>query len=581
VERLTRSYRTYGSQFPIFSESRDLSDKSINQFLDAAEAISRIRDTELRADTAGTYDSLIGLWQIFVRQETLPAAERDRVFSGIASAFVQIRSNRELFDAGRSGVRLLLNGVPPGQSTATAEEPQERITDLLAGAAVSQDTEARDQVSQEILRILEAQRIVSLDTLFQLADHLESVSKGEKLNNALVAKLTGRISEIQLPRASLSATEKNAIAFGYWTEKHIDDQRRLNLRAAVEKAAGDTERLKVTRGLLASLLRDTLVAYNYAYYAPPGSQVLYTNPVFVRSHDFIGNQGASRTWKPTEVLGSGWPSSAGGRLVGSLSTLPYALAEAEQNFLVPAQTQALIWSDLVPQMILSAKIPRWWNVTPSQVHWVGLHIRYGRELLAESAFDADLRTSVLERLSYLAAPARTREVARLLEQSDVKEAIDKVTPSELFLLGREFASQSRAEASCLAAEIVQLAQASPKEINYEAISRAFGSPKPTLANSYEPELMNLRTFPTLMGYSSRIMAESWESNTLYWAALADELAVRPAELNVRIPEWTQKLVEHIFASHLEDWPAVLKSLRLVGDDIRAKTRAAVEQKAAL
>ena len=94
-------------------------------------------------------------------------------------------------------------------------------------------------------------------------------------------------------------------------------------------------------------------------------------------------------------------------------------------------------------------------------------------------------------------------------------------------------------------------------MNYAAISRAFGTPKPTLANSYEPELLNLRTFPTLMGYSSRIMAESWESNTLYWAALADEIGVTPAQLNVRIPEWTQKLVEHIFASHLEDWPAVL------------------------
>jgi hypothetical protein len=29
-------------------------------------------------------------------------------------------------------------------------------------------------------------------------------------------------------------------------------------------------------------------------------------------------------------------------------------------------------------------------------------------------------------------------------------------------------------------------------------------------------------------------------------------------------------VEHIFASHLEDWPAVLRSLRLVGDDVRAE-----------
>ena len=75
-------------------------------------------------------------------------------------------------------------------------------------------------------------------------------------------------------------------------------------------------------------------------------------------------------------------------------------------------------------------------------------------------------------------------------------------------------------------------------MNYAAISRAFGTPKPTLANSYEPELLNLRTFPTLMGYSSRIMAESWESNTLYWAALADEIGVPPAQLNLRIPEWT-------------------------------------------
>jgi hypothetical protein len=111
-------------------------------------------------------------------------------------------------------------------------------------------------------------------------------------------------------------------------------------------------------------------------------------------------------------------------------------------------------------------------------------------------------------------------------------------------------------------------------VNYAAISRAFGTPKPTLANSYEPEMLNLRTFPTLMGYSSRMMAESWESNTLYWAALADELSVSPAQLNLRIPEWTQKLVERIFASHLEDWPAVLKSLRLVGDEVRARTRAA-------
>jgi hypothetical protein len=40
-------------------------------------------------------------------------------------------------------------------------------------------------------------------------------------------------------------------------------------------------------------------------------------------------------------------------------------------------------------------------------------------------------------------------------------------------------------------------------------------------------------------------------------------------------------VERIFASHLEDWPALLKSLRLIGDDIRSKARVqlAAERKA--
>jgi hypothetical protein len=578
ADRLARDFHSYGSQYAIVSESRQLSDKSVVQFLDTIEAINKLHEPMLKSDVAGSFQSLIGLWQILVRQRTIPENQADAVFSSLVGSFAQVRNDRELFDASREGVKGLLSAAPPVQGVP----PQERMTDLLAGAAESEDTDARDQVSQELLRILEAQRIISLDTIFDLADHVDAIAKGAKLNPAVVNKLASRIAEIQLPRASLSTVEKNAMGFGYWTEKHIEAERKLNLRAAIEKAAGDAEKLKDIRGLMAPLLRDTLLALNYAYYAPPGAQVLFTNPVFVRSHDFLGMQNSYHTWRPTEMYGTGWPSNGGGRLVGSLATLPYALAEAEQNFLVPAQTQALIWGDLVPQIMLSAKIPRWWTVTPTQVHWVGLHLRYGRELMAEAAFNADLRREVIAALGTMASPARTSDVDRLVARGEIKGAVERVTPSELFSLARDLASKQNSPASPMAAELRRLTEASPKEISYAAISRAFGTPKPTLANSYEPELLNLRTFPTLMGYSSRIMAESWESNNLYWVGLADELSVPPAQLNVRIPEWTQKLVEQIFASHLEDWPALLKSLRRVGDDVRLHNRAATaDQKAAL
>ena len=74
--------------------------------------------------------------------------------------------------------------------------------------------------------------------------------------------------------------------------------------------------------------------------------------------------------------------------MGSLVSLPYALAEAEQNFLIPSREQALIWGDLVPQLLLTATIPRWWNVTPGQLHWVALHMDYAETLLAEAAVNA-------------------------------------------------------------------------------------------------------------------------------------------------------------------------------------------------
>ncbi|HLY19938.1 MAG TPA: hypothetical protein VKR61_22075 [Bryobacteraceae bacterium] len=566
VDLLARNYHIFGSQYAIFNDAATLSDKSIVEFMDTAEAVGRFKDLLLRADTLGSMQALVGMWQIFSRLGSLPPAKADETFAALVAPFGAVHDDRSLFDAGRGGVKLLLS--------ATGSRPdaplQARLVDLLAGAAETSDVESHTQMVEEMLRILEAQHIISVDDLFELANHLDAVAQGGKLNTVLLNRISARIAEIPLSRASLSPIEKNSLSFGYWTDKHVDQQHKLNLRAAIDKVNG--EKLRDVRGLLAPLLRDTLVAFNYIHYAPPGAQVLYTNPLFVRSHDFLGVQASNHMWRSTEVFGSGWPSNGGGRLVGSLSGLPYALAEAEQNFLIPDQTQALIWGDLVPQIMLSAVIPRWWNVTPSQLHWVALHMRYAESLMAASALDPALRQETLDVLSSQASPARVGQVGALLETGAVPAAIAKVTPAELFVLSARMQENPKSPPSLLLAEIRRMAADSPQQINYRVISAAFGTPKPTLANSYRPELLHLRTFPTLMGYSSRILAESWESNTLYWAQLADQTFVRPSQLNVRIPEWTQKLVEHIFASHLEDWPALLHSLRTVGDEVRSKNR---------
>jgi hypothetical protein len=161
-------------------------------------------------------------------------------------------------------------------------------------------------------------------------------------------------------------------------------------------------------------------------------------------------------------------------------------------------------------------------------------------------------------------------VETLLASGEVRPALDRVVPSEMYLLAEELSPADRD--SAIAQEIRTLAAAAPEDLSPRVISHTFGSPKPVLTNSYQPELLNLRTFPTLMGYSSRILAESWESNLLFYAALADQVHIRPEELNLLVPGWTQQTVEHIFATHLEDWPALLRSLRQVGDDVVQKAR---------
>ncbi len=566
VDRLCRDYRAYNAQYPLFSEAPMLSDKTIIEFLDAAKSVSNIHDMALKADAAGTMQALVSLWQIFLRQRSIPANGADTTLAEIVAPFAKIQGERDVFDGGRNGVKLLLS-VTNAPANLSA---QDRMIDLLAGTAANDNSDAHQQVVEDMIRIFEAQKLVPLTTLFDLADNLESVSRGEKLNPSLAGKLASRISEIQLPRNTLTTTEKNSLSFGYWTDRHVEAQRKLNLRASIEKAANDAQKLKDLRGSLAPFLRDTLVGFAYIHYAPPAAQVLHTNALFVRSHDFIGIQNANQTWKNTEVFGTGWPANAGGRLVGSLASLPYALAEAEQNFLIPTREQALIWGDLVPQMILTAVIPRWWDVSPVQLHWVGMHMAYAETLLAEGALDANRRREVLAVLNHYAPPARLKKIEALLASGDVRGAEDNVVPSEMYLLASEMASKDRD--TPLAADIRKLQSQAPDATSQRAISRTFGTPKPTLANSYQPELLNLRTFPTLMGYSSRILAESWESNLLYYAALADETHIRPAELNVLVPMWTQQTVERIFATHLEDWPALLRSLRMVGDDVRQKAR---------
>jgi hypothetical protein len=441
---------------------------------------------------------------------------------------------------------------------------QQELVELLVGKLRNSDGATPSSPAENFLRVFDAQLLIPLDTLFSAADRL---SKGEPDPKAVktINEQLGRLEESQSLRGSLSSDERNSYAIGYWSQRHIDQERRLNL----DKLAKGTDK-KDVRDAMAPFLRDSLVGFLYSYYAPVGAQLLLTNPLFVRSHDFIGPENSPAEWRATEVAGSGWPESAGGRLMGSLVSLPYALAEAEQNFLTPKREQALIWADLVPQMIVDVTVNRWRSVRPEQLRWVALHLERGRNLLAAAALDPSIAPAVFDCYRRFATPARVEWLEDQLRSGKFSTGISEVPPSALYALATD-PKLKNLSPDVASAQIAAMEAENDPALSPEAIARSFGTPKPTLTHSYQPGLLNLRTFPALMGYSSRILAESWESNNLYYAELAEETAVPVDQLDAYVPEWNRAAIENIFATHLEDWPALLRSLNTMASNVKQRS----------
>jgi hypothetical protein len=144
-------------------------------------------------------------------------------------------------------------------------------------------------------------------------------------------------------------------------------------------------------------------------------------------------------------------------------------------------------------------------------------------------------------------------------------------PADTFYLAAEFRRRYPAEAASsgpAGQQLDDLARQQPADVSMERLSKDFGVPHPTLARTYGREILNVKPFPFFGGYSSRLFGESWESTNLYWARLADELGYSPVMLNRLIPELTRHMTAKIFATDLEDWPAMVRAMRETGEELR-------------
>jgi hypothetical protein len=555
--------------FPIFAEFPALDDTSITHFVSAADRIDGISNPALRANALGAFQAEVGLWEIFARQGQIPTEKLNSSWQAAVQPYTGIASSVQLFEAARTSLKSILQAAGGSEDLT-----QDQIVDLLAGP--SQENRDSQRVHQElasrIRAVMDDQRLVSLDSLFGLYDGLTEMAQGKPVGDNLLP-LAGNLHEFEMPRPIFTGNEKSSWSPIVYTSRHAELQVRTDL-TKILRSPGSKAQLEAARGQLTPFLRDTLVGLNYAYYEPPGAEVLHNNPLFIRSHDFssISVQGIEHIWGVPELIGVGATAGGGAYLMGSLADLPYALASTEEDFIAPKNVQALIWKEVVPDLIVGAVLPRWWWVSRNELHAAALYQRAGEELLIASSTNAELRAKVIGILDDRMTPDRVERTEQALLNPDATKALVRQTlPAENFYLAVEFKKRYPDQVSQwgpAGRELEELSRKDPSVIIPARLSADFGVPHPALVLTNTRALLNMKPLSAYGGNASRLLAESWESNNLYWARLADEMGYSPVMLNILVPTLTRRMIANIFASNIDDWPALLRALEETGDEFR-------------
>ena len=575
VRLLARKFEEFSDQYRVFSEFPELSDASLVLFLESASSFDHSFNTALRGNALGTFQANLGIWQILARQGQIPSDQLDGSWQQAIKPFVKIHSSSQLYEAGRASLTEVLFAA-----TGKRRVSQDEIIELLAGprTTTADGKTMHEELASRIRSVLDSQRLVSLDTVYGLGDGLNAKAQGKPVDDSLLM-YAGQLREFEMPRPIFTNSERSEWAAGIYNNSHTDSEMRTDLTKLI-KSNPSRSQIEDAKGVLASFQRDILVGLNYAYYEPPGAQALHNNPLLVRSHDFSAETvgGIKAVWQAPQLFGEGSPAGGGAHLVGSLADLPYVLAEIEQDFIAPENVQALIWRELVPGLMSSAVLPRWWGVSHDELHAITLYQRTGEELLTASASDSAVRTKTLGILSDRITPQSREALEQALAKGQGSDAILCVTPADTFYLAAEFRrsfSHDTTSWGPAGQELQKLSESHPQEVSWERLSRDFGIPHPTLAQTYARELLNVPPIPAFSGYSSRLLAESWEAGNLYWARLADETGYAPEALNHLVPELTRRMVEKVFATDFEDWPALVRAMRETGEDFRRGKVAAV------
>ena len=490
-------------------------------------------------------------------------------------AQASLQSLQHLLDALKPSHQRATSSSAPENPTGTRIDdpatPDERLLSSLSGPAKRvffrvQDTEyAVDRPSQQrekMREVLDLQLATRLDTLLRIHQAASRLLQGqgdilrniEEIENAIP-----QLKEIDVrTQKTLHASAREKLVFGR-PEELLAQAAKLRVESGKQDAKKLHEIATELWEQLNPYVKNSLVAWIYAYYFSPQDLVVAMDPFLVRRHQFFESDLQHRRYWPgasqqTDPLGPGtFIRGVLFQLSLMAGRIGLTQVEAGTSFRGKSTIEALTHTQ-----IAGVRAMPWARLTQSDVHAVGVTLRFAREVVVAASLRPELASEVGQLTLGLIGLARRTQLLSALGKHDAEGALRLLSSSDLYFLGEQFWRKHGAET--LGENPTTVAMQQINRDGARTSADYFGGPHLRTFGCLHNHLPPLRPYEDYEHFRlSDVMSERLGHFLLDLAESLDRLGIPVEALAVVGEPAIRELAENATMNDRDDWMAVIES----------------------
>jgi Tfp pilus assembly protein PilF len=426
---LAQSYADFAATYPYLTDLRTLTANDYRQFFSAFEHTFTHSSVDANLQL-GQLHALTELICLMVQRRAINDNQAAELIRKMASGLTAAEDGASYTAASLETVRSILHAC--NQNISTADE-------ALASCLLGRHAAASDERLKHYQRVLDAQRVPSLEAMLEIYDASNGLSSAKSPQQLVdvIQKRLDSFPAVDLPKElNLSGEEKNVVLrYDPGAARRVASQMK---EKAAKKKLNPKDLEKLSRELQVELQGQVVAALSgplYAYFLRSSDAIVMSDPLLLRKHHYVPFSEPGREHERVVVSDFNVTSEKGGSyFVGGFAQFPYSagLAAAHSKNLAGGV-------ESMAAQLATIRGADWDRFTESDQRLAALRIIVAREWVYESARKPDLLRALGEETMGLLSLSRRADLLNGISAHEWRKAWDSITLPELFALGDRYA----------------------------------------------------------------------------------------------------------------------------------------------